>query len=465
MADITLALARHANALSLVNAPPAVRHWARLAIADTIGVMLAGSHEGVVDLLCETIEPSHAASGSLLLGRAMRVGVLEAALINGVSAHALDFDDCSLTLDGHPSVPMVPALLALAERLDCHGDQLLAAYVAGFETETRLALVLNPAHVERGWHPTATLGIFGTAVACGRLLQLDDEAMAVAIAIAASSASGLRANSGTMTKPLHAGQANRNGLLAALLARNGFTANVRALEHGMGFFHAFHGAGVSDMRPLLEGWGERWELLDPGVAIKQFPCCAFVHSAIAAATELRDDLAGGTDDIARIDIHLHRRRLKNIDRPDPKSELDAKFSTHYVTACALEQGSVRFEDFEPGAYDRARLRAVMGRSELLAHDEDDVSAGRVTITLRDGGQRSARASVAMGRGPLNPMSEAEFAGKFHDCAGRVLEPDATERLLDALLSLDGSSRLRSLLTTIEAAAPSRERAPALRIPA
>ena len=282
-----------------------------------------------------------------------------------------------------------------------HRAEVLCAYVAGVEAEIRIARLSNPAHADRGWHPTVTFGVIGAAIACARLLHLTPAQMAVAIGIAASSAAGLRANSGTMTKPLHAGQANRNGLQAALLAQAGLTANPAALEHKFGFMAAFNGAIPADIGPALDGWGQDFALLRPGIAIKQYPCCAFIHCAIDAAAALRPQIAGAT--IAGVEVALHPRRLRNIDRPEPRDGLDAKFSTQYLTARALLAGTVGFTDFEPARLCDAPTRALASRVRLSAHGESDLSLGEVRVTLTDGRALTARGQ--RGHGPRPGQSD------------------------------------------------------------
>ena len=222
----------------------------------------------------------------LIFGTEQRVAALDAALINGTASHALDFDDCSDTLGGHPSAPILPALFALAETRTVDGRAFIAAYVAGWETETRIARGVNFHHYEKGWHPTATLGVFGSTAACCHLLGLTPEATATALGLAASFASGVKANFGTMTKPLHVGHCSRNGMLAALLAADGFTANAGALEHRQGFLHVFNGEGNFDADAILRDWGQPWDIVQPGVAIKQYPCCGSTHPAVDAMLSL-----------------------------------------------------------------------------------------------------------------------------------------------------------------------------------
>ena len=449
MTSLTPELAARAAGLTFDDLPPEVRHWACRAIADTLACGIAGAAEEVVRR-AQSVLPM-ADGPATLIGQAGRAHILDAAQINGIAAHALDFDDCNIEMDGHPSVSIVPALLALAEQLDCSGAELLCAYVAGVEAEIRLARLSNPAHADRGWHPTVTFGVIGCAIACARLLQLPVSQMAVAIGIAASSAAGLRANSGTMTKPLHAGQANRNGLQAALLAQAGFTANPAALEHKFGFMAAFNGAVPQDLSPALNGWGQEFALLAPGIAIKQYPCCAFIHCAIDAAASLRPQIAAA--EISAVEVALHPRRLRNIDRPAPRDGLDAKFSTQYLTARALIAGSVGFADFEPPHLADPFTQALAARVRLVAHDASDLSLGHVTVTLADGRQLAASASVAMGRGPGNPMTAAEMRIKFHDCIGSVLTPAQGDALLTGLTALAEARSIRALTAQMQPASP------------
>lgn len=432
MSSLTLELARFAAKLEGESVPAPVVEWACQTFADTIACGLAGASDEAVRAL-RVVLP--AGNGKARLWGSKDLGhVLNVAQINGVAAHALDFDDCHMVLDGHPSVSIVPGLFALAEERNSSGIELLTAYIAGLETELRLAKIGNPAHADRGWHPTVTFGVIGAAVACSRLLRLDPKGIATAIAIAASCAAGLRANSGTMTKPLHAGQATRNGLQAALLAEQGFSANLTTLEHRFGFMAAFGGGPSQEWQGVLAELENTFLLLEPGTAIKQYPCCAFIHSAIDAAGQLREKI-DKPEDVTAITVRLHSRRLRNIDRPLPKDGLDAKFSTQYLTTRALFQNTIGFADFSVAAIADEKVAVLSAKVHLEPHEDDDLSFGRVEVALADGQRLAAEDSVAMGRGPSNPMSKEQFSDKFHGCTSAVLTADDSERLLSALLAL------------------------------
>jgi len=267
MTTIIEGIAERIGHISYAGLPREAVHWAKAAILDTVGVTLAGAAEPCTQIVARVLGTGTGKDECLIFGSERRAAPLDAALINGTAAHALDFDDVGNSMGGHPSAPIVPALFALGETLDCTGRDFIAAYVAGFETEARIGRGVNLHHYEKGWHPTATLGVFGAAAACCHLMALDRAKTAQALAIATSLASGIKANFGTMTKPLHVGHTARNGLFAAQLAREGFTANDAALEHKQGFLQVFNGAGNFDAEVILADWGRPYDIVSPGIGI------------------------------------------------------------------------------------------------------------------------------------------------------------------------------------------------------
>lgn len=298
-------LAERIAAVTFESLPPDAVHWAKVAILDTVGCILAGANEPCARIIGRQATIGTTGGDCLVFGHDRRVGPLEAALINGTAAHALDYDDCSDTLGGHPSAPVLPALFALAETRGSNGRDFIAAYVTGWEAETRVARGINFHRYEKGWHPTATIGVFGAAAACARLMGLPPEQIARALALAATFSSGIKANFGTMTKPLHVGHAARNGLLAALLASDGFTARADAFEHKQGFLNVFNGAGNYDADRITDGWGDPWDIVSPGLAIKQYPCCGSTHPAIDAMLMLVREHDLKPSQVARIEAQTH----------------------------------------------------------------------------------------------------------------------------------------------------------------
>ncbi len=462
--SIAIELAKRITALRYEDLPPEAVRWAKVGILDTVGVTLAGSHDPSAQLVAQTLllapGPAPVFDGS------GRVGVFDAALINGTASHALDFDDCNNTLGGHPSAPVLSALFALAAQTGATGREFITAYVAGFETECKIALAVNFYHYTHGWHPTATLGVFGAAAACARLMRLSEAQTATALAIAASLAAGIKCNFGTMTKPLHVGHCARSGAFAASLARSGFTANPAALEHEQGFFEVFNGAGNYDASRILPAWGKPWDIVEPGIAIKQYPCCGSTHPAIDAMLMLAREHELKPEQVERIDSFTHARRLAHTNRPDPQSTFDAKFSVQYCLARALAEGRITIEHFEGAAYNDREVRDLMPRIYAAPYTTaqfpaDNHFGAEVRITLRDGAVRSAKVEQPLGRTSFNPLPPELLKEKFVNCVLRVLPESSVTQLHAAIGKFEQLDDVRELTALIASRPKSSVRTKAL----
>ncbi|HJO75274.1 MAG TPA: MmgE/PrpD family protein [Rhodospirillales bacterium] len=455
-------LARGIKAFRYDDLPDTAVTWAKVGILDTVGVTLAGAGEDCVSIVKRVQGigqgiSERANDGPCLIIGGGRAGPLDAALINGTASHALDFDDFAGSIGGHPSVPLVPAIIALGEMTGesraVGGRDAITAYVAGFETESRIAHGVNFHHYEKGWHPTATLGIFGTVAASALLLDLSEEETALALCLAVSLASGVKANFGTMTKPLHVGHSVRNGMQAALMAKEGFTANPEAFEHEQGFFNVFNGPGNFDAERIFENWADPLDIIDPGLGLKQFPCCGSTHTAINCMLELVRDNGLTPGDAADIEVLANPRRLPHTDNPDPESGLKAKFSMHYIVARALLDGRVGLDHFEGDAYADKEARKLMSVVRVGAHpdmpaESDNQFGAEVIVTTTGGDKLSVRRDHELGRGPDNPMSRDELWAKFDDCAQRALPADSVLPLFEMLENLEDISSLSDLTTAM-----------------
>ncbi|MBI3045262.1 MAG: MmgE/PrpD family protein [Betaproteobacteria bacterium] len=449
---LTLELAKRINSLSFNELPDAAIHWAKVGILDMVGVTLAGSREDATRIV-ENVTLYSMEGPSLIFGRGRRAGPLDAALVNGTASHALDYDDCNNTFGGHPSVPVLPALFALADDIGASGREFLAAYVAGFETECKIAMGVQFHHYTKGWHPTATLGVFGSAAACSKLLRLPDDKVATALAIAASLASGIKSNFGTMVKPLHIGHCTRNGLFAALLARDGFTAGDRAFEHKQGFFNVFNGEGNYDAAKILPAWAKPLDIVKPGIAIKQYPCCGSTHSALDAILGLAREHKPAADDIERVDVWTHTRRLEHTNRPEPKSDLDAKFSVQYCMVRALLDRKIAIEHFEGKAFDEPAVRRLLPRVHAAPYTTAQFPAenhfgAEVRITLRGGAVLSAKTDQPFGRTSDNPLPASLLKEKFDNCAVRVLPGERAAQLYSAIQGFENLKDVREVTAII-----------------
>jgi 2-methylcitrate dehydratase PrpD len=445
---LALELAKRINALRYDGLPAEAVHWAKIGILDTVGVTLAGAREDCARIV-DGIAARGATGPSLIFGGNRRTAPLEAALVNGTASHALDFDDMTNNLGGHPSAPILPALFALADETGASGRDFLAAYVAGFETECKIAMGVHFYHYTKGWHPTATLGVFGAAAACAKLLKLPDDRTATALSIAASLAAGIKANFGTMVKPLHVGQCTRNGMFAALLARDGFSAGDRVFEHKQGFFNVFNGEGNYDAGKILPAWAQPLDIVKPGIAIKQYPCCGSTHSALDAMLKLAREHKPAADDIERVDVWTHTRRLEHTNRPEPKSDLDAKFSVQYCMARALLDRRISIEHFEGRAYEEPAVRKLLPRVHAAPYTTAQFPAenhfgAEVRIALRGGKVLSARVDQPFGRTSDNPLPAGLLKEKFENCAARVLPRERVAALYPAIQGFENLKDVREM---------------------
>ena len=299
--EVTSAVATIADFVANGVVTAAARERAATAFKDTCGVMLAGAVEPAARMM-QSMAEDEGAGKCLVIGTHLRTSPGFAALANGVAAHSLDYDDMCFVSLAHPSCALVPVILAAGEIVQANGPAILDAYIVGFELECRLGNVMNPRHYhQRGWHCTSSIGTVGAAAAAARVLGLDAQAVQHALGIAASSASGLKENLGTMVKPLHAGMAARNGLMAAHLAQRGFTSSPQALDGPQGYLAAMDSEHAT-LDIAAADLGIRWEILDTGVTVKLYPSCAATHPPLDARGSSPGDRCGsGFNDTATAD--------------------------------------------------------------------------------------------------------------------------------------------------------------------
>jgi 2-methylcitrate dehydratase PrpD len=433
--------------------PAEVVTAARRAILDTLGVTIAGASEAGSRILLDWIAPAGAMQGAHIFGTDRRAPAQQAALANGMLGHALDFDDVSASLSGHPSVPVLPAVLAVAETSQQSGRAALAAFAVGLEVECKLGRALGSGSYTRGWHATSVVGAIGAAAACARLMELDVLSVRHALGIAASMACGTRQNFGTMTKPLHAGLAARAGVEAAELAARGFTADPCILEAPLGFGVLFSPDG--DWHPERFGeLGKPWDLVTPGISVKKYPCCYMTHRALDAALSATGARPHAATEIDRIEVHVPAGSVSALIHHRPSTGLEGKFSMEYCLAAALLDGAVRLSSFQDDAVQRPEAQALLRRVEIAEVPTVELSlfaSARVTVKLRNG--NSLDAEVTRERGdPTDPLSWDELADKYRDCAGRRLPPQQVERSLALIASFEKTqvSGLAEILASGEA---------------
>lgn len=425
--------------------PPAARDRATAAIRDTIGVILAGAVEPAARVV-QRMALEEGRGECRILGTRDLTSPSWAALANGVAAHALDYDDMCFVSLAHPSCALVPAALASAEVVHAPASTLTDAYTVGFELECRLGHVMNPRHYhERGWHCTSSIGTLGAAATAARILGLDEAATGHALGIAASAACGLKENIGTMVKPLHAGMAARNGVIAARLAQRGFSASAQALDGPQGYLAAMD-SQHSTLDPAVADLGSRWEIVETGITVKLYPSCAATHPPLDVLLELKRREGFDADQIESIDVEVDSMTPKLLIHTRPATGLEAKFSMPFCAAAAVVFGRLGVDTFTVERIQEAAIQALLPRVILRANAGFDAAAplsqARVTIRLRDG--RVFAESADGARGYPGRLTDEELAEKFAGCASRTMSPAASDRAWTALMEMERVTDARKL---------------------
>jgi len=413
---LTRALGQFVSDLSPNRIPEEAIRIARMGFIDCIGTMIVGRGEDCTRILKSVVAPGKG-QATLYFSGEQSPGP-EAGWINGTSAHALDYDDVSLR--GHPSTVLVPAILAEAEVLGRTGQDMLVAYVAGYETWAELVRRDVPLYHQKGFHPTGIFGAVGAAAACAKLRRLDPERTAIAIALGASQASGIMSNFGTMTKPFHAGKSAHSGIMAARLAEAGFTANTDALEHPQGFLSAVSPRNNPD-RSGDGKLGEDWAIIEHGLSIKKYPACYGTHRAIDAMLDLVGAHPVKAEDVKKVSVHFSSLTSDVLRNRQPDTGLAAKFSMEFAMASGLIAHRVSLAELTDPFVQRKDVQDMMRKVERDLTDEtDDANPSsspweQVTIELASGQVlRSEKVTRARGHAE-RPLTDNQLHEKFADC--------------------------------------------------
>lgn len=430
---ITETLARFVVDTKAADIPEAVLAGARNALIDTVGVALAGTLEPVADIVARWMQDLGARPQATCWGLNLASSAAEAAFANAVCGHALDFDDSHPSLRGHPSTTMVPAALAVGEVAGARGEEVLAAYALGLEIAGKLARALGHGHFLRGWHTTATIGALSTTAVAARLSGLDATGLQRAWGLAASQMSGLVRNFGTMTKPFHAGHAARCGVISAWMARHGFTADRAIFEGRGGALDAYRGDDGEDPAELVGRLGRPWELIEPGVYVKRWPCCYSNHRAIGGLFTLIERLDLQAEEVTEVAVGFLPGTDTALVSHDPQTGLEGKFSIEYVAAATLLDRKLTLETFTDAMVQRPPVRELMRKVRRYPIADEKVYSGISGYTdvavLTPRGRFEVRVDRVPGS-PAWPMTEQDRVEKFMDCAGRVLGAPGAGKLLE-----------------------------------
>jgi 2-methylcitrate dehydratase PrpD len=423
--DVTRTLARFLVQSRPEDLPAPVIHEASRGLLNWMGCALGAARHATVQAALDSLSPFFGPPQAQIVGRAQRADILHAALINGISSHVLDFDDTHYRAV-HPSAPVLPAVLALAQWRRFSGRELVHAYVLGVEAEIRIGLSVFPEHYDRGWHITGTAGVFGAAAAAGKLLGLDEERMAWALGIAATQSAGLREMFGSMCKSLHPGKAAQNGLSAALMAAQGYTSSTRALEARRGFGHVM--SDRFDAGVITQDLGAQYELMRN--MYKPFACGLVVHAVIDACLQLRREYQLQPAQIEAVHATVGPLVMELTAKTEPRTGLEGKFSVYHALAAALVHGAAGEAQFSTETVLDPQVVALRQRVHTQMDPAMRKLEGRVRIVLKDGRELERHVPQALGT-LARPMTDADLEEKFHGLAAEVLPREQAERLAQA----------------------------------
>jgi len=459
---LSLDVSRFIADLAIDAVPDDVVHLAKRSILDGLGLGVAGSRSDAGRIVAEHVLDQGSRPEASLLGTGAGASARLSALANGVSIHADDYDDTQLAVSPdrvyglltHPTAPVLPSVLAVAERDDRSGTDLLVAYLAGTEVATKVAEAIDPRHYDDGFHSTGTMGAIGSGVAAGKLVGLDARAIAMCLAVSASQAAGLRENFGTMTKPFHAGRAAESGVVAADLVRRGFTATDSILEAKRGFFSAA-GGGYDPI--LIESkLGNPWTFATPGISIKPHPSGSLTHPGMGAMSALIAEHDIRPEQVKRVMVGTNRHMPNALIHHRPKTDLEAKFSMEFCMAILLLERKAGLSEFTDEIVNRPDVQAMIERVDFAVNDEaeaDDYSSMTtiIDVELNDGSLLSTRASFGKGS-PLNPMSDEELEEKFLQCMEWGGKSESVGRVVaERVFDLEKEPSIRALTKLVNQA--------------
>jgi len=442
--NVTRRLAEHASAFRLDKAPEAAIKVAKQCILDWIGVTLAGAREPLTQKLLDYVRAEGCGDQATLVGLGGRCSTSQAALVNGAAGHALDYDDVLRALRGHPTAPVAPAILALAERDLKSGADVLAAFIAGVETEARVGTLMGDSHYLNGWHSTGTNGTFGAAAAAAWLLGLDAAQTATALGIAATQAAGLKSMFGTMCKPFHAGKAAMNGLMAAELAARGFSSRDDALECDQGY--AATQTESYDPEGALDRLGEHF--WTPNLLFKYHAACYGTHAGIECARAIRVNPAFNPDKVVRVDVRVPLRTLGMCNIPEPTTGLEIKFSHRFTTALALageETGSLEVYSEKMAA--RPDLVTLRDKIRIVGGEDLGPNQTNITVHQNDGAVIREQRDMAIPNADLDAQWD-KIETKFRALAAPLVGDKSTDRTVALVSRLEEQEDIAALMAAV-----------------
>jgi len=435
--DVTQKLARYVAATRWDDVPPDVRHQAKRSLMNFFAVALAGCRTSPIETAIRSLADFSGGRQAAVIGRPERIDALSAAFLNAASANVHDFCDTHVPTVIHPTAPVAPALLALAELRTVSGPDLLLALILGNEIQARIGLAISPQHYSKGWHITSTCGVFGAAAGSGRILDLSERALVAALGVASTQSSGLCECLGTAAKSVSIGNAARNGLWSALLAENGFDGPAEPLAGEQGFYHAM--GDPPDLLRVTDGLGERFEIM--ATSYKPYPCGFVIHPVLDCVLDWRRD--NPRVEVARVEVRGNPLLAHRTDRTAISTGRESQVSVQHAVAAALVHGEAGLDQFTDACVRDPRVAALRRKVEIVSDESFATIAAAVEIAAADGtihrlSQPAARGSDA------NPMSDQELEMKLRSAASGWNPGHDITPLIDAVWSLDEARDVRGL---------------------
>jgi 2-methylcitrate dehydratase PrpD len=430
--DVTRTLARYIVSAKPSDLPASVRKEAARTLLNWVGCTLGGSRHETVGIAISAMAPFSGPAQASILGRKERLDILNAALINGISSHVLDYDDTHSRNIIHPAGPVISAILALSEHHPVSGNEFVNALVLGVDAECRIGNSVYPKHYDVGWHITGTAGVFGAAAASSKLLGLSEQQMLWALGLAATQPVGLQEMFGSMTKSFHPGRAAQNGLTAALLASKNFTSSEQSLEAKYGWANVVSAAHNYD--DITKGLGESFEISKN--TYKPFACGVVMHPTIDGCIQLRNENKLSADEIDRIELRVHPLVMQLTSKKSPQTGLEGKFSIYHAASVALVEGSGGIEQFSDRAVRDRTIASLRDRVSTVVDSSLHEDQVRIALVTKNG--RRLEKFVEHAVGSLDhPMSDKDLEAKFTGLANGALLPDLQRKLMDLCWSVEG----------------------------
>jgi 2-methylcitrate dehydratase PrpD len=458
---VTTEAAAFAADLKFQDLPDEALRIAKRCVLDGLGLMLAGSDQPCTNIVRrQSMGLGRVAEATVFGAEALRMAAPLSALVNGTAGHAMDWDDTQLSVTPdriyglltHPTIPPLAAGLAVSEkRGGVSGKEFLTAFLAGFEVECKIAEAIRPDHYQKGFHTSGTVGTFAAAITAGKLLGLPESKLCHTLGASASMAAGIRANFGTMMKPVHVGRAAFNGVTAALWAADGFEACPEGLDGPWGFFQV--SGGGFDREKIVGRFGKPHTIIDPGVSVKPYPCGVLTHPSMDALLAVVTEHDIRPEAVAEVVLFAGHNILNPIRYPIARNELQAKFCMPFLLSAMLISRRAGVKEFTDSYVNSATVQAMMRRvrtefdPEIEAKGYDKIRS-RVEVSLKDGRKLVRDSGEAYRGGPDNPLSDKELQDKFTDCSEKLLGTKARQEIVSAVAGLDGIGDMQDVISLL-----------------